>query len=95
MFGSVKKQIKELREELEAERSNTLYWGPTAKKRAVMAKLSEVLAREEIMECQCSRISWLKEGDRNTEFFQAKARARTRTNRIKVLKDETGREFSD
>jgi len=25
MFGSVKRQIKELREELEAERSNTLY----------------------------------------------------------------------
>ena len=34
MFGSVKRQIKELREELEAERSNTLYWGPTAKERA-------------------------------------------------------------
>ena len=60
-----------------------------------MAKLSEVLAREEIMVHQRSRISWLKEGDRNTEFFQAKASARTRTNRIKVLKYETGREFSD
>lgn len=59
-----------------------------------MTKLAEVLAREETMERQRSRIAWLRDGDRNTEFFQAKARARSRANRIKVLKDNTGREFT-
>ena len=54
-----------------------------------------VLAREETMERQRSRIAWLRDGDRNTEFFQVKARARHRTNRIKVLKDDAGHVFTD
>lgn len=46
VFGSVKKQIKELRAELEEERGNTLYRGPTVREREIMAKLSNVLARK-------------------------------------------------
>ena len=95
VFGSVKKQIKQLRKELEEERGSTLYRGPTVKEREIMATLSEVLAREETMERQRSRISWLREGDRNTEFFQAKARARGRTNHIKQLTAEDGRVFTE
>ena len=74
VFGSVKKQIMQLRKELEEERGSTLYRGPTVKEREIVATLSDVLAREETMERQRSCISWLREGDRNTEFFQAKAR---------------------
>ena len=66
MFGSVKQHVKDLRAELEAERSSTLYRGPTDKERSVVAKLADVLAREETMERQRSRISWLRDGDRNT-----------------------------
>ena len=33
----------------------------------------------------------MREGDRNTEFFQAKAKARGRSNRIKLLTTEDGR----
>lgn len=91
VFGSVKQQVTQLRGDLEAERSSNLYRGPTTREKAILAKLSDVLEREEIMERQRSRISWLKEGDRNTEFFQAKARARGRVNRIKSLIDEDGR----
>lgn len=90
MFGSVKKQVRELKKELEDERSSTLYRGPMEKERATMAKPSNMLAREETMECQRARISWLREGDRNTAFFQAKAWAQGRTNRISILKDENG-----
>lgn len=95
VFRSVKKQIKEMRAELEVERSNTLYRGPTDKEKSVMAKLADVLAREETMEKQRSRIAWLREGDRNTEFFQAKARARQRMNKIKALHDDAGNVFTD
>lgn len=59
----------------------------------MVVKLGEMLAREETMERQRSRISWLREGDRNTASFQAKAHARNQTNKITVLKDDTGREF--
>jgi hypothetical protein len=69
VFGSVKKQIKEFRGQLEEERGNTLYRGPTDRECSIMAKLSDVLAREEVMERQWSIIAWLREGDKNTEFF--------------------------
>lgn len=69
VFGSVTKQVKELRAQLEEERGNTLYRGPMDRERSIMSQLAEVLAREEVMAKQRSRISWLREGDRNTEFF--------------------------
>lgn len=72
-----------------------MYRGPTDSERQLVATLGEMLAREETMERQWSRIAWLKQGDHNTTFFQAKARARNRTNRIKMLKDEAGNEFTD
>jgi hypothetical protein len=51
---------------------------------------SEMLSREEIMEKQWSRMEWLKDGDRNTAFFQAKSRVRAKRNIISSLKREDG-----
>jgi hypothetical protein len=84
-FGSVKKKIERPKKELENVRSDTLYTRPTAREE-LMVQLLETLAREEIMERQRSRVKWLREGDRNTSFFQAKARARSRGNKIRGLK---------
>lgn len=42
------------------------------------------------MEKQRARLDWLKEGDRNTNFFQAKAKERARSNRITSLRKEDG-----
>jgi hypothetical protein len=39
---------------------------------------------------QCSRISWLKEGDRNTRFFDMQGKSRSRKNKIRKLKMEDG-----
>lgn len=83
VFGAVKKQVTDLRTMLEEERSKTLYRGPTDRERDLMAKLSDVLAREETMEHQRSRIAWLCEGDRNTTFFQEKAHARGGRTRLR------------
>lgn len=51
-----------------------------------MSQISELLAREEIMEKQRSCLDWLKDGDRNTSLFQAKAKERARSNRIRALR---------
>jgi hypothetical protein len=57
---------------------------------AVEHELCELFEREEVMAKQRSRVDWLKEGDRNTSFFHARASARRRTNKIKALVREDG-----
>jgi len=52
--------------------------------------IDELLYREEMMWLQRSRITWLKEGDRNTKLFHRKAVWRAKKNRIKKLKQDEG-----
>jgi hypothetical protein len=55
-----------------------------------MKKISDLLAMEEAMMKQRSRVQWLAEGGRNTAFFHGKARERGRTNKIVSLKNDNG-----
>lgn len=90
VFGHVKKTLARLRSELEKERRRLLRSGPSRNERRLMAQISELLAREEELEKQRSRLTWLKDGDRNTEFFQARSKVRAHRNRIVVLQNEQG-----
>lgn len=90
VFGSVRKDLARLRRELEGERRRSLFAGPSLKERQLMTRISELLAQEEIMEKQRSRVAWLKEGDRNTKFFQAKAKERASVNKIFGLRSSDG-----
>jgi hypothetical protein len=75
---------------LESIRKNNLHSGPSREERDVAWRLGELLAREEVMMKQRSRVDWLRAGDRNTGFFQAKIRQRTRANKITTLKRPDG-----
>jgi hypothetical protein len=59
VFGSVRKMLASLRHELEEVRGHSLGFGPSRRERQIMARISEMLSREEIMERQRSCLDWL------------------------------------
>jgi exonuclease VII large subunit len=68
-FGSAKQQLRTMRSRLEKIRAESLNSGPTKEECDLMKRISDLLAREETMMKQRSRVQCLKEGDRNTAFF--------------------------
>jgi hypothetical protein len=89
-FGSVRKELHKLNTRLDDERKKNLFVGPAQEEQQIMNRLAEILAREEIMEKHRARVDWLQAGDRNTSFFHAKTKQRTRTNKIVHLKRDDG-----
>lgn len=88
-FGNVKEKIAGLRGKLGDLRLRGLL--DTDKQVSEVKKeLEELLHQEEIWWKQRSRISWLKEGDRNTRYFYLKASWRARKNKIRKLRREDG-----
>jgi hypothetical protein len=68
-FGSVRRELKQLRHQLVdlCAASNRL--GPNHQELMVVERLVELQHREEVMWRQRSRGHWLVEGDQNTPFF--------------------------
>ena len=56
----------------------------------VNEKLIEMYHREEIMWRQRSRLEWLSQGDKNTNFFHLRASLRRKKNMIKALHNYVG-----
>ncbi len=53
-------------------------------------EVNVLVEKEEVFWRQGSRVSWLKEGDRNTQFYHACASQRQKTNTILGLRDDHG-----
>ena len=52
--------------------------------------LDDLLMKREIYWAQRSKVSWLKYGDKNTQFFYSKASQRRRRNHIQGMKNNDG-----
>ncbi|KAL0303026.1 UNVERIFIED_CONTAM: putative mitochondrial protein [Sesamum radiatum] len=59
------------------------------------SELEELLAREELLWKQRSKAEWLREGDKNTAYFHARANERRKRNMISSLQSEEGCFTSD
>jgi hypothetical protein len=66
--GFIPRRIEKLRRDLERARRCRRNQNRNKIKK-IESELDELLHREEIFWKQRSRIMWLKEGDRNTNFF--------------------------
>jgi hypothetical protein len=86
-FGNVLRELDKARKHLEILQLTNADQRDIRKATDYM---QELLYREEMLWLQRSRITWLKEGDKNTRFFHQKAVWRRRRSKIKKLKCDDG-----
>jgi hypothetical protein len=86
-FGNVLRELDKARKQLEILKLNG---ADQREVRQATDHMNELLYKEEMLWLQRSRVTWLKEGDRNTRFFHQKAVWRARKNKIKKLKESDG-----
>ncbi|CAM8882279.1 unnamed protein product [Rhodiola kirilowii] len=91
VFGPVKTKMRNLKDQLEVIRMKPREESVVKEEEYLVSQLKEWRLREEIYWRQRSREEWLKEGDRNTKFFHAKASHRRKINSLEGIKDSSGR----
>ncbi|CAM8998732.1 unnamed protein product [Rhodiola kirilowii] len=89
-FGDVKKKVKNLKERIQELRVRLRTDEVAGAEMNLSSELDEWMEREELYWRQRSRAEWLKNGDKNTAYFHAKASQRKERNHIDRLKDPTG-----
>lgn len=89
-----RRQLRVLQDELNLIMTGPLSDEATVKIQELQLQI-ENIHEEEIKHLQRSHATWLKQGDRNTSFFQNFASMRKKINRIKKLKDGNGNWIDD
>ncbi|KAL0448321.1 UNVERIFIED_CONTAM: putative mitochondrial protein [Sesamum latifolium] len=81
-FDHVRSRVKELEEQLSKLDNKPITAEGRLMRSRIRNELEEFLSREELMWKQRGKAQWLREGDRNTPFFHARASARRSKNSI-------------
>lgn len=94
VFGRVDERIRKAREELDAIQSQLSldqFNERLAEEEIIkLDELNQALDTEEAFFKQKARVSWLKDGDRNTKNFHATLTERRARKTIRRIKDESG-----
>ena len=91
IFGSVRAELKKKRKLLQQSERRAIQGGSTVWMRTLDRDINELMDKEAKMWAQQAHVSWLKDGDRNTNFFYTKDSQRRRRNHIKGLCDNNNR----
>jgi hypothetical protein len=78
-FCAVSEELKCLHGELEEAKGR--HSASRSEIQSIADRMDEILYPEEMMWLQCSRISWFKEGNRNTRFFHMQEKWRAQKNK--------------
>ncbi|KAL0360875.1 UNVERIFIED_CONTAM: hypothetical protein Sradi_3772000 [Sesamum radiatum] len=89
-FGNVRRRVKELEDQLARMAKNPLSVADLTVIGMLLRELDEVISYEELLWKQRGKAQWLRQGDRNTPYFHARATARKRKNSISRLQDKDG-----
>jgi hypothetical protein len=88
-FGSVTKELRRIRERIETL-SNLDRQVHEVELQTLRTRMDETLHHEEMMWLQRLRVTWLKEGERNTKKNHMKAAGRAKKNRVTRLQRADG-----
>ncbi|KAB1671561.1 hypothetical protein, partial [Gossypium barbadense] len=89
-FGKMKSEMRKLEKQIESIIDSASRVDSGKKLKEARRRLDFLYAREESYWAQRSRSRWLREGDRNTRYFHAKATSRLKKNNIERIKDVEG-----
>lgn len=89
-IGIIPKKIKDLQSQIDIHYSKPNYQDNIATVKDLENQLDKVLELEEGWWNKIAKVSWLKNGDKNTRFFHQKASQRRSRNLIQSLQDENG-----
>ncbi|KAL7111975.1 hypothetical protein ACP275_05G123500 [Erythranthe tilingii] len=84
------RRIAELTKQLKTIRSGTITEDSKIKMKELHGELEKLYVENDIYWRQRSRVQWIREGDRNTSFFHAKATIRKKINMVHKIKDSAG-----
>ena len=92
-FGDFAQVMRDLKGQMQALMQEPQTKDVIERMKAIDDRMDEIEAREELFWRQRSRQDWLKNGDKNTKFFHAKAKQREGRNNIESVVDGAGNKY--
>lgn len=89
VLSDLEKRVKKVKKELEANRRRAIDRDQVAREEILRNKLEKLEEQVDVYWRQRAHVRWLEQGDRNTAFFHAMCRERTK-NMIGKLRREDG-----
>ncbi|KAL3813976.1 hypothetical protein ACJIZ3_015244 [Penstemon smallii] len=89
-YGAVPRRVKKLKEEVLKLKRGLITEESKVRIKEKSYELEDLLDKEEMLWRQRAKAHWMREGDKNTKFFHAKASSRRKMNMIDGIRDANG-----